>query len=219
MTRLDSIHALVMNLACQPSEQKRFVLALLSYFTAIDHFSLKFLTVCELLIQRHSLACPSVGQMQVKCFCLQTIFHRCSPLHSHVHSHHSNPGHKHLYLNHCSVLLKSLTTTMHSLHSCHNIFLFYFSLGPFLSVPVGISMFASPGPSLGCLRQKENPWASLLFLSSGPKVPSPVCLLSSIQSLILLGVFYLGFKLYLARGIRTSASSLPHLGLKVWNII
>lgn len=42
-TRLDSIHTVLMDLACQPSEWKSFVLALLSYCTVIDHFSLKLL--------------------------------------------------------------------------------------------------------------------------------------------------------------------------------
>lgn len=86
-TRLDSIHAILMDLSCQPSEQKKFCFSPPVLFHSNWSFLTQILRVCEPFIFRLSLAylpsCPCLNQQQVKWFCLQTIPHRCSPLHSH----------------------------------------------------------------------------------------------------------------------------------------
>lgn len=70
-----------------PRNKKKFCFSPPVLFHSNWSFLTQILRVCEPFIFRLSLAylpsCPCLNQQQVKWFCLQTIPHRCSPLHSH----------------------------------------------------------------------------------------------------------------------------------------
>lgn len=117
-----------MNLACQLSEQKTFCFSSPILFHSNWSFS-QILTVCELFMWRLPLpalpSCPCVDQRQVKCLA-QTVFHRCSPQHSHIHSHRSNPCYQCLLPKHREYLLCwsfTLQTYLHAVASMSSCFI------------------------------------------------------------------------------------------------